>query len=105
VTWFNNGRGYTSMSSGRGSGKSTQQLEKVMKTLRKTAKVDLLVSLFEKVGDWVALEDVYSLTGIKNYNSLKAFCCYIRTAEHIPAANRIDLRLKDGKCVRVEYEH
>ena len=73
-----------------------------MKTLRKTTKADLLVSLFERVGDWVALEDVYALTGIGNYNTLKVFCSYIRNAKHIPEENRIDLRIKDGKVRRVK---
>jgi len=75
-----------------------------MKTLRKTAKVDLLLNLFPKVGDWVALEDIYSLTGIANYNTLKAFCSYIRKAKHIPEQNRVNLKIKDGKCCRHQWE-
>jgi len=72
-----------------------------MKTLRKTTKADLLVSMFEKVGSWQILEDVYELTGIPNYSTLKAFCSYIRNAKHIPEENRVDIRIKDGKCIRV----
>ena len=70
--------------------------------LRKEPKVDTFVKLFEDVGDKVKLEDIYEKTGIASYNSLKAFCSYIRKAKHIPEANRVDIRIKDGLCMRVK---
>ena len=73
-----------------------------MKTLRKPGKVDKLLEMFPNVGDIWALNTIYSKTGIKNYDTLKAFCSYIRRAEHIPEENRVDLRIKDEKCFRVE---
>jgi hypothetical protein len=71
-----------------------------MKTLRKTTKADLLVSLFPNVGDERNLDAVYKLTGISNYNSLKAFCSYIRKAKHIPDENRVNIVIRKNKCVR-----
>ena len=73
-----------------------------MKTLRNPGKVDLLVNLFQAVGVTHTVARVCELTGIKSYNSLKAFASYIRRAKHIPDENRIDLRLKYESCTRVK---
>lgn len=72
-----------------------------MKTLRRPGKVDLLLNMFDKVGARYSVEDVRSMTGIVSYNSLKALFTYMRKAKHIPDENRIDVRIKDGQCVRV----
>jgi len=72
-----------------------------MKMLRKPAKVDLIVSMFEDVGARFEVSHVCEVTGVKNYNALKAMLCYIRKAKHIPEENRIDVRIRDGMCVRV----
>lgn len=72
-----------------------------MRSLRRTTKSDVLLNLFEEVGTTVKLEDVYSITGIKNYNSLKAFLSYIRNSNHVDDGSRIDVRIKDGLCIRV----
>lgn len=72
-----------------------------MKTLRNPGKVDRLINLFGEVGDSYSVAQVCEVTGIKSYNSLKAFASYIRKAPHIPQENRIDIRLKDEMCVRV----
>lgn len=72
-----------------------------MKTVRKDTEVDKLVNMFEEIGDNFSLEEVYKVTGIPNYNSLKAFCSYIRKAKHIPDENRVDIRIRDNRCKRV----
>lgn len=71
-----------------------------MSTLRRTTKADKLVALFEQVGDIHPVTYVCEVTEITNYNSLKAFCSYIRKAKHIPEENRVDIRIKDEKCIR-----
>jgi hypothetical protein len=72
-----------------------------MKTLRNPGKVDLLLNLFDGVGSTYSVKEVCEMTGIKNYNSLKALASYIRKAKHIPDENRIDIRIRDERCVRV----
>ena len=72
-----------------------------MNTLRKTTKADLLVGMFDTVGKSIRIEKVFKETGIANYNSLKAFCSYIRKAKHIPDENRVDIRIKDDMCTRI----
>ena len=72
-----------------------------MKMLRRMTKTDTLLNIFDEVGKSLKVSEVYAVTGIKNYNSLKALCWYIRKAPHIPDENRIDIRIRDGVCVRV----
>lgn len=72
-----------------------------MKHLAKMTKTDFLLNIFDNIGDKMSVEDVCMKTGIKNYGSLKALLSYIRKAPHIPDENRIDIRIKDGICVRV----
>jgi hypothetical protein len=72
-----------------------------MKTLRRPAKVDLILSMFDEVGAKASVKDVCAITGVKNYNSLKAMFSYIRKASHIPEENRIDVRIRDDQCLRV----
>ena len=71
-----------------------------MKT-RKQTKCDMLLELFIEVGDKRTVKRVCEVTGIKNYNSLKALFSYIRKADHIPNENRIDVRIQDDICTRV----
>lgn len=73
----------------------------LMKTLRNPGKVDVLLSMFENVGDAYTVNQVCEITGIVNYNSLKAMLSYIRKAKHIPDENRIDVRIRDNKCTRI----
>lgn len=72
-----------------------------MKTLRNPSKADLILNLFVEVGTTRTVDEVCQVTGIKNYNSLKAMFSYIRNAKHIPEENRIDVRIKDDVCVRI----
>lgn len=72
-----------------------------MKTLRKLTKADSLLNLFEEIGTKIKVDEVCDITGIKNYNSLKAFCCYIRTSKHVSEESRIDIRINDDYCIRV----
>lgn len=72
-----------------------------MKILRKPAKVDLILSLFSEVGKKMRVQHVCDVTGVKNYNSLKAMFSYIRKARHIPEENRIDVRIRDDECIRI----
>jgi len=72
-----------------------------MRHLRKPTKLDTLVNLFDKIGDSMKVEQVCEITGIKNYDSLKALCTYIRKAKHIPDENRMDIHIQDGYCIRV----
>jgi len=73
-----------------------------MKHLRKITKTDILLNIFDKIGDKMSVNDVCRKTGIKNYNSLKALFSYIRKAPHIPDENRIDVRIQDDICTRVK---
>lgn len=73
-----------------------------MKTLRKQTKADILLNMFEKVGDKASVEEVLEKTGMPNYNTLKAFCSYIRKSKHVAEENRIDIRIDSGTCVRVK---
>jgi hypothetical protein len=73
-----------------------------MKHLRKPTKSEILVDMFPKVGSKHSLKEVYEKTGIKSYNSLKAFFTYIRKAETIPEEVRIDVRIMGSNCERVK---
>lgn len=73
-----------------------------MKQLRRPTKTDLLVNLFDEIGVELSVGEVCSKTGIKNYNTLRALCTYIRNAKHFPEENKVDIRLKQGLCVRVK---
>jgi len=72
-----------------------------MKTLRKPSKSDIVLNLFEEVGTTYSVEQVCDISGVRNYNALKAMFSYIRNAEHIPDEMRIDVRIRDGQCIRV----
>lgn len=72
-----------------------------MKTLRNPTKCDMLLNLFEDIGSSRKVSEVCDITGIKNYNSLKALFSYIRKAKHIPDEHRIDVRIQEDVCVRV----
>ena len=72
-----------------------------MKHLRRPSKADLILNMFEEVGTTHTVDEVCAVSGIKNYNSLKAMLSYIRNAKHIPHENRIDVRIKDEQCVRI----
>jgi len=72
-----------------------------MKHLRRPSKADLILNMFEEVGATHTVDEVCAVSGIKNYNSLKAMLSYIRNAKHIPHENRIDVRIKDDQCVRI----
>lgn len=72
-----------------------------MLTLRKPGKADMLLNIFDKIGATLSVKEVCEITGIKGYNALKAMFSYIRHAEHIPDENRIDVRIRDEKCVRI----
>jgi hypothetical protein len=68
-----------------------------MLTIRRPGKADLVVNMFSEIGDMYSLQEVYEVTGIKNYNSLKAMLSYIRRAP----VNNIDVRIKEDTCLRV----
>jgi hypothetical protein len=68
-----------------------------MLTIRRPGKADLVVNMFPEIGDMYSLQEVYEVTGIKNYNSLKAMLSYIRRAP----VNNIDVRIKEDTCLRV----
>lgn len=72
-----------------------------MKTLRNPSKSDIVLNMFEEVGTKFKLEEVCAIAGVANYNALKAMLSYIRKAKHIPEENRIDVRILDGYCIRV----
>jgi hypothetical protein len=72
-----------------------------MKHLSKPTKADILLNMFDEVGKTFSVDMVCEVSGIKNYMSLKAMFSYIRRAKHIPDENRIDVRIKDEQCVRV----
>ena len=72
-----------------------------MKQLTKPTKTGILLNIFDEIGKTIKVSIVCDITGIKNYNSLKALFSYIRKAPHIPDENRIDIRLQDGMCIRV----
>lgn len=72
-----------------------------MLVLRKPGKADMLLNLFDEIGKQIKVKDVCEITGIRNYNSLKAMFSYIRNAKHIPDENRIDVRIKEDVCVRI----
>lgn len=73
----------------------------MLKMLKRPGKADMLLNLFPEVGDKRPVSEVLDMTGIVNYNSLKAMMSYIRHAKHIPEEHRIDIRIKDEFCVRV----
>ena len=68
-----------------------------MLTIRNPSKADLVVNMFPEIGDKHSVEEVCTISGIKNYNSLKAMLSYIRKAP----VNNIDVRIKEEQCVRV----
>ncbi len=68
-----------------------------MLTIRKPSKADLVVNIFPEIGDKHSVEEVCAISGIKNYNSLKAMLSYIRKAP----VNNIDIRIKEDACIRV----
>jgi len=72
-----------------------------LKHLRKATKCDMLLNIFDVVGKRMKVGNVCKLTGIKNYNSLKALFSYIRKAPHIPENHRIDVRIQDDICTRI----
>ena len=72
-----------------------------MKYLKKPGKTDILLNLFDEIGKTMEVGIVLDITEIENYNSLKALFSYIRKAKHIPNENRIDVRIQDGICIRV----
>lgn len=72
-----------------------------MKTLRKATKSDILLNLFDEIGTKISVEKVCEITGIKNYGSLKAFCSYIRKSKHVDEDSRVDIRIQNGDCIRV----
>jgi hypothetical protein len=72
-----------------------------MKSLRNPTKCDTLLNLFDEIGKSMSVKNVCDITGIKNYNSLKALFSYIRKAPHISPDNRIDVRIKDDVCIRI----
>jgi len=61
----------------------------------------MILSIFDEVGKKRKVAEVCELTGVSNYNSLKAMFSYIRRAKHIPEENRIDVRIRDEECVRI----
>jgi hypothetical protein len=72
-----------------------------MKHLSKPTKADILLEVFNEIGVTVPVKQVCEISGIANYNSLKAMFSYIRKAKHIPDSNRIDVRIRQDQCVRV----
>ena len=70
--------------------------------VRKKPKIDMLQELFNEVGVKYSIEDIKELTGVKNYNSLKALFSYVRNAKHIPEENRFDVRIDHNMCERVK---
>jgi hypothetical protein len=72
-----------------------------MKSLRRQTKSDILLNLFDEIGTKIPVESVCEITGIKNYDSLKAFLSYIRKSKHVCDESRIDVRIKDGDCIRI----
>lgn len=72
-----------------------------MKSLRNPTKSELIVNMFPDVGDRFTVDDVCAITGIKNYNSLKAMLSYIRRAQSIPEESRVDIRIDGDYCMRV----
>ena len=73
-----------------------------MKSLRRLTKSDILLNLFPEIGVKIAVDKVCEITGIKNYNSLKAFFSYIRKSDHVNEDSRIDVRIQNGDCIRVK---
>lgn len=72
-----------------------------MKMLKRPGKADIVLNMFDEIGKRYSVKEVCEITGIPNYNSLKALLSYIRNAKHIPDENRIDVRIKDDQCVRI----
>lgn len=72
-----------------------------MMVLRRPGKADMLLNIFDEIGKTMPVKDVLEITGISNYNSLKAMFSYIRNAKHVPDEHRIDVRIKDDQCVRI----
>jgi len=72
-----------------------------MKSIRKSTKLDILFNLFDEIGKKMSVKDTCSITGIPNYNTLKADLSYLRRSKHIPDENRVDIRIMDDMCIRV----
>jgi len=72
-----------------------------MGTLAKQTKTGKLLDIFTEVGSNMKWKEVCEITEISGYNSLKALFSYIRKAPHIPDENRIDVRIQDEVCIRV----
>ena len=72
-----------------------------MKQLRKPTKYDILINIFDEVGKRMSVRDVCEISGIESYNNLKAGFSYIRTSKYVPDENRIDVRIQDDVCIRV----
>jgi len=73
-----------------------------MYKLLNPTKCDKLLNIFDRVGEHMKVIEVCEITGIANYNSLKALFSYIRKAKHIPDSHRIDVRIRDGVCTRIQ---
>lgn len=72
-----------------------------MKMLKNPGKVDLVINMFPEIGDAHDLDDVLAVTGIPNYDALKSALFYIRKRANAPDENRVDIRIKEGRCYRV----
>lgn len=72
-----------------------------MRYLKKPGKMDLLLNLFYEVGIKYKESEVLEIAGIKSGNALRVACTYLRKSKHVPDENRIDIRIGDGYCTRV----
>lgn len=72
-----------------------------MKYLKNPTKCDMLVTLFDKVGKEVSVEDVLAITGVVNANSLKSLFSHIRRTKNVADGSRIDVRIREGACTRI----
>lgn len=72
-----------------------------MKTYRKPTKIELLMNLFQEVGDCYTWEEVKQITGIRSYTSLRTSLYHLRSMKRIPEEYRMDIRIREGELVRV----
>lgn len=72
-----------------------------MKYLRRPTKMDILLNLFDEVGKTYSVKSICEITGISNPNSLKSIFSYIRKSRYVPDENRVDIRVRDDQCTRV----
>lgn len=70
-------------------------------SIGKETKYDRLLDLFDEVGKSFKWKEVCEVTGIENYNTLKAGFSYIRKSPYVDDAKRIDVRILDGICTRM----